>query len=82
MEAMEYDPCMAVKFQMRCDICSAATLVSGCFGLLGCSSPTLCTISEVNEGVAVTEHGRISGWRALRVRCAAVTAAPRGTTLG
>ncbi len=56
IEAMEYGLCRAVK------------LVSGCVGLLGCSSPTLCRTSEVNKGVAATEHGRISGWRALRVR--------------
>jgi hypothetical protein len=82
IEAMEYGLCRAVKLQMRYGICRAAKLVSGCVGLLGCSSPTLCTTSEVKKGVAAKEHGRISRWRALRVRCAAVTAAPRGTRLG
>ena len=77
MEAMEYGLCRAVKLQMRYGICN-----SGCFRLVGCSSPALCTTSEVNEGVAATEHGRISRWWALRVRGAAVRAAPRGTTLG
>ncbi len=79
IEPTEYVLCRAVKLQMGYGICRAAKLVSGCVGLLGCSSPALYRTSEVNKGVAATEHGRISGWRALRVQCAAVTAAPRET---
>ena len=59
MEAMEYGLCRAVKLRMRYGICN-----SGCFSLVGCSSPTLCATGEVNEGVAAMEHG-------LRCECAA-----------